>query len=217
MSYTLQTYLTEVQQLLHDPNGNFWPVTELTGYINIARNRIASDTKCLRQLVTSIPLVAAQELYPIAATVASAPTPMLNNVIDVMGISLYYGNARYKMLYMSFSQFDAYVRAYQSYQTRPVVFTRMGALNIYVGPVPDQAYITDWDCAIEPAALALTTDVDTIPAPFNAPVKYYASHLAKFKEQSYGEADMFEKKYMREGLRAQRVFQTRVLPNPYQT
>ena len=217
MSYTLQTYITQVQQLLHDPNGAFWPIPEIIGYINLARDRIAADTKCLRQLVTSVPLTAGQELYPIQATVALAPTTMLNSVVDILGISLYWGNTRYKLNYMPFSQLDAYARAWQLYQDRPVIFSRMGGLQVYVGPIPDQAYITDWDVAITPAALVATTDVDPIPAPFNSPVKYYAAHLAKFKEQSYGEADMFEKKYAREGLRAQRVFMTRVLPNPYQT
>jgi hypothetical protein len=217
MAYTLQTYITQVQRLLHDPNGDFWPVTELTDYINEARERIAGDTKCLRQLVTSIPLTQGIELYSIAGAAATATPAVTNNIIDVMGITLYWGNTRYKLNYMSFSQLDAYARAWQQYQTRPVIFSRMGALNVYVAPIPDQAYITDWDCVVMPTPLVATTDVDTIPDPFNFPVKYWAAQLAKFKEQAYGEADMFRKQYMVEGLRAQRVFQTRVLPNPYQT
>jgi hypothetical protein len=215
MSTTLQTYITQVQRLLHDTSASFWPIAELTDYINAARARIANDTKCLRQLVTSIPLTTGVELYNVQATVALAPVPMLQSVVDILGISLYWGNTRFKLNYMSFSQFDAYVRAWQLYKTRPVIFTRMGGLNVYLGPVPDQAYITDWDVAIEPAALVNSTDVDPIPPPFNAPVQYWAAHLAKFKEQSYGEAEMFKKEYTVEGIRAQRVFMTRVLPNPY--
>lgn len=216
MSTTLQTYITQVQRLLHDTNQSFWPVSELTDYINAGRSRIAADTKCLRQLVTSIPLTTGVELYPLQATVALAPVPMLQSVVDVLGISLYWGNTRFKMNYMSFSQFDAYVRAWQSYRGRPVIFTRMGGLQVYVGPIPDQNYITDWDVAIVPNALVNPTDVDPIPAPFNDPVQYWAAHLAKFKEQSFGESKMFKDEYAREGIRAQRVFMTRVLPNPYQ-
>lgn len=213
---TLQTYITQVQNLLHDPNGNFWPVSELTGYINDGRNRIAMDTKCLRQLATSISLTAGVELYSVAAAVAAAVPPITNPVVDVLGISLYWGNTRFKMNYLPFTAFDAQVRAWQLFQNRPVIFTRMGALNVYVGPIPDQAYVTDWDVAVLPTPMALTTDVETIPAPFTDPVQYWAAFRAKFKEQSLGECKIFKDTYATEGLRAQRSFMTRVIPNPYQ-
>jgi hypothetical protein len=211
VAVTLQTYITQVQRLLHDPNADFWPVTELTDYINDGRNRIASDTKCLRALQTGIVLTAGQELYPVNTILPA----VAGQVVDILGISLYWGNTRFKLNYMSFSEFDAYVRAWQLYQTRPVIFTRMGATQVYLGPVPDQAYVTDWDVAIIPTPMVLTTDPETIPLPFTDPVQYWAAFRAKYKEQAYGEADMFEKRYAREGLRAARSFMTRVLPNPY--
>jgi hypothetical protein len=212
---TLQTYITQVQRLLHDPTGNFWPVTELTDYINDGRNRIAQDAKCLRQLATSIFLTAGTELYAVQASVGLATPPITNTVVDVLGISLYWGNTRFKMNYMSFSEFDANVRAWQLYQSRPVLFTRMGSLNIYVGPIPDQNYQTDWDVAILPTAMVLSTDVEVIPPPFTDPVQYWAAFRAKFKEQQLGEAKIFKDEYARQGLAATRAFQTRVLPNPY--
>lgn len=211
----LNTYLTDCRQMLHDPNGLMWPDPELTGYINQGRNRIANDSKCLRQLVQGVPLIAGVELYNIAATVALAPVPMVNPVIDVLGISLYWGNTRFKLNYDNFSRFDARVRAWQLYQSRPVLFTRMGALSIYVGPIPDQAYITDWDVAIQPLPLVTDADTDPIPPPWTEPVKYWACFLAKFKEQALGEAGIFKDEYMAQGRIAQRSFQTRVLTNPY--
>jgi hypothetical protein len=217
MSTTLQNYITQCQRLLHDTSANFWPVSELTDYINAGRNQIAQDSKCLRQLATTISLTAGTELYNIASSVATASTPITNPVVDVLGISLYWGNTRFKMNYMAFSQFDAQVRAWQLYQSRPVIFTRMGALNIYVGPIPDQNYVTDWDVAVLPTPLVLTTDVDTIPPPWTDPVQYWACYLAKFKEQSMGEANIFKAQYYEQGRRAQRAFMTRVLPNPYAT
>lgn len=213
MATTLQSYITQVQRLLHDPNGSMWPVPELIDYINAGRNRIAQDTKCLRALQTGIILTPAVELYPILTIL-----PLVaNQVIDVMGISLYWGNTRFKLNYMSFSEFDAYVRAWQLYQTRPVVFTRMGATQVYLGPVPDQAYVTDWDVAIVPPPLVATTDIDPIPPPFQEPVQHWACYLAKFKEQSFGEAQMFKNEYRSLGMMSARAFMTRVLPNPYQS
>ena len=211
MAATLQTYITQVQRLLHDPNGNFWPVPELIDYINDGRNRIAADTKCLRALQTGITLTAGQELYQILTILPA----VANQVVDVMGITVYWGNERYKLLYKSFSEFDAWVRPWQLYQSRPAAFTRMGGTQIYLGPIPDQAYVTDWDVAINPTPMVLTTDTEIIPAAFQDPIQYWAAFRAKYKEQAYGESDMFEKRYAREGLRAARAFMTRVLPNPY--
>ena len=39
----LSTYITQVQRLLHDPNAQFWSTSELTDYINEARNRVANE------------------------------------------------------------------------------------------------------------------------------------------------------------------------------
>jgi hypothetical protein len=216
MATTLQTYITQVQRLLHDPNANFWPVSELTDYINDARNRICMDAKCLRQLATSIPLTAGTELYNVNASVATATPALTTQVIDVLGVTLYWGNTRYKLNYMSFSELDAYARAWQQYQDRPVIFTRMGSLNMYVAPIPDQNYITDWDVAVLPAALVSPSDTETVPQPFQDPVQYWACYRAKFKEQAFGEAKLFKAEYATEGLRAARSWMTRVLPNPYQ-
>ena len=47
---TLNGYITEVRRLLHDANGNFYSDSELTDYINGARDRVARDTGCLRKL-----------------------------------------------------------------------------------------------------------------------------------------------------------------------
>jgi hypothetical protein len=211
MATTLQTYITQCQNMLHDPNAQMWPIPELIGYINQARNRIAQDTKCLRALQTGITLTAGQELYVINTILPA----VAGQVVDILGITLYWGNTRFKMNYASFTEFDAMLRAWQMYQSRPVFFTRMGALQVYVGPIPDQAYVTDWDVAIIPQPLVLTSDTETIPPPFQEPVQYWACFLAKFKEQALGECKIFKDEYMRQGMAAQRAFMTRVIPNPY--
>ena len=47
---TLSSYITEVQRLLHDANSVFWSTSELTDYINAARERVVRDTGCLRTI-----------------------------------------------------------------------------------------------------------------------------------------------------------------------
>lgn len=217
MAVTLQTYITQVQRLLHDPNASFWPIAELTDYINDGRNRIAQDTKCLRQLATSVNLTAGTELYVVQPLMALATPPVTQTVVDILGISLYWGNSRYKLQYNSFTELDARARAWQLYEDRPVIFTRMGALNVYVAPIPDQNYVTDWDVAILPPAMSNLSDAEVIPPPFQDPVQYWAAFRAKFKEQALGESKLFKDEYARQGLMAQRAFMTRIIKNPYQS
>ena len=50
---TLSSYLLEVQRLLHDANSVFWSESELTDYINEAREEVVRDTGCLRTLQIS--------------------------------------------------------------------------------------------------------------------------------------------------------------------
>ena len=50
---TLNTYITQVRRLLHDANGNFYSDSQLTDYINSARERTVRDTGCLREIVVT--------------------------------------------------------------------------------------------------------------------------------------------------------------------
>lgn len=207
----LTTYTKQVQRLLHDTSGNFWKQPELTDYINEARNRVAQDSKCLRQLVTSIALTANVDNY--------VPQTLLGSVgaslIDVMGITLYWGTQRVKLDYYPFTKFDAMFRPYQNYYQRPVAFSRMGGSLVWLGPNPDQAYVTDWDVAVIPDPLVDDTTVDELPIPFQEPVQYYAAFKAKWKEQAQGEAAIFMQQYSAMLKMCYRGFMTRVITNPY--
>ncbi len=44
----LQDYLTQTRRLLHDASSQFWSDSELTDYINEARNKVVADTGCVR-------------------------------------------------------------------------------------------------------------------------------------------------------------------------
>ena len=66
---TLNTYLTQVQRLLHDANNNFYSQSQLTDYINSARERVVRDTGALREIVvTQTPCQVAP-----TATIGSVP------------------------------------------------------------------------------------------------------------------------------------------------
>ena len=204
----LSNYITQTRRLLHDANANFWTDSELTDYINSARSRVAADTGCSRALQT-YSLVTAQESYLFSAL------PLGSQTIDVINLTLLWGNMRVPMNYMPFTEFNAKMRVWQSYQGRPVVFSVYGQSTVYVGPVPDMVYVTEWDTVINPTALVNQADVETIVFPYTEPVPYYAAYLAKYKEQSYQEASMFHEEYKAKVFAALRSAMTRRLPSAY--
>ena len=209
MAQTLQTYITQCQRLLHDANANFYSVPELTDYINAGRERLVRDTGCLRTIQTSA-TVTQQEVYPYSAL----PQALLT--IDVLNINVYWGTTRVPLRYLSWTNFNAQLRYWQNYTGTPIAFRIYGSSSIYLGPVPDQVYTLEIDTVILPNPLVNTTDVDTqIIDPYTSPVAFYACYQAKFKEQSYGESDIFKHQYISQARGVLASTMTRRLPTPY--
>lgn len=144
------------------------------------------------------------------ASVISTPT------IDILNISVIWGNMRIMLNYMSFSEFNAKLRVWQSFTSRPSVFSLYGQQVAYLGPIPDQFYSSEWDTVVEPALLVYNADVDELRSPWTMPVAYYAAHKAKYKEQSYAEAKIFEDQYRQKVREAIGSTYTRRLPTAYQ-
>jgi hypothetical protein len=195
----LPIYLTRTRRLLSDPLAQYWSDVELTDDINQARIRVAADTKCLRQIITQVPLVTGQELYPMAATLSQgAPANQGPYLIELMSVTIYWGNMRIKCQNRSFTEQDAKLRMFQSYTTRPGSLAIIGGNSCYLNPVPDQSYVSDWDVVLVPPPLVDATTLETIPVVFQPLIAFWAAHLAKYGEQSLNEADIFYKKYLTE-------------------
>lgn len=216
MAASLNNYITLVRRLLHDPQGQMWSDQELTDDINQARSRIAADSKCLRQLITAVTLTANQELYTIVTTAnTGTPANLGLQIVEVMGITIYWGNQRIKLQNRPFSEQDAKLRIWQSYVTRPGSIARMGSNLLYINPTPDQGYTSDWDCVIVPTPLALNTDPEVLAVPFQTPVPFYAAHIAKFNAQDYGESDKFYQKYLVERAAAMWAARSTIVRDAY--
>jgi hypothetical protein len=194
----LNTYLTRTRRLLTDQGAQYWSNTELTDDINQARNRVAADTKCLRTLFQTIPLTGGVEQYNIAAAVTSSVvTPGLGAyAVDVIGVTIYWGNTRVKCRNTAFTEQDAKLRIFQNYQSRPGSVAMMGGNTVFINPMPDQAYNSDWDVVILPVPLASDVDPEVIPVVWQPLIAFFAAHLAKYGEQSLSESDIFYKKYL---------------------
>lgn len=208
MSQTLSGYITECRRLLHDANANFYSNPELTDYINEARQRLVRDTGCLRTYQTSA-TVTNQEVY----TFASLPNAAFT--MDILNINIIWGNSRIPLRYMPWTQFNAELRFWQNYIGRPIAFSMYGPTSFYISPVPDQVYAMELDTVILPTPLVTDAQVDEIPDPWTAPVAFYACYKAKFKEQSYGEAEIFKQEYTRQAQSVLATTYTRRMPSPY--
>src|SRR5215468_286488 len=60
----LSTYITDVQNLLNDNQGQFFSLPTLTNYINKSRRRIAAVSGCLRCIPPGVQTIPNQEIYP---------------------------------------------------------------------------------------------------------------------------------------------------------
>lgn len=275
---TLSSYLTEVQRLLHDANAVFWSTSELTDYINDARERVVRDTGCLRTLqitntplsntgVTAIPwsngltVTAGQFIfsnifiyevitggvldtdaapYPTASATFPPSAPFTNGTatlqyssnceiislaalpngiqtLDVLNVTLYWGNSRIPLRYLPWSNFNAQLRYWQNYVGRPICFSTYGQGQLYIAPVPDQSYAIEVDTVILPSPLSTNTPnaVDVIVDPYTTPVAFYAAYKAKYKEQSYGEAEIYKQEYAKHVQAVLNSVYTRRIPDPY--
>ena len=195
----LDTYNARARRLLTDGAKQFWSDQELNDDINQARCRIAADSKCLRQLITNITLPAMQELYPIVASVNSGTPPNLGaRVVEVISVTIYWGNMRVRCRNLPFTEQDAKMRIFQNYLSRPGSVAMMGGNMVYLNPTPDHDYVSDWDVVVVPEPLLRDTDPEVIPVVFQPCVVYYAAHLAKYGEQSLSESNIFYQKYLLE-------------------
>ena len=204
----LSDYITECRRMLHDANGNFYTDSELTDYINAARVRLVRDTGCLRTYQTSS-VVANQEIIP----TASLPNGV--STLDVLTLNLIWGNTRIALQYLPWTDFNARLRYYQNYIGRPIAFSMYGQTSIYLGPVPDQTYVIELDTVVLPAPLTPLSPAETIPDPYTSPVAYYACHKAKYKEQAYGESEIFNQEYIKQVKAVLASVFTRRITTPY--
>ena len=188
--HSLANYLDCVRDLLHDPEDVYWTAAQKTSYINQGlqkRDRETGQNRVLISFTTTI------------GTDTYTFTDLGNeNVFDLIGMYLIYGNLRVPMGSGSLSELNERLRWYRpAFQMAPVGFSRYGPAQFIVAPAPASAYVLELDCAqITPKDyLVSLTDTDPLPAPFDAPVCYWAARMAKYNERAYDEAREFEQNF----------------------
>lgn len=125
-------------------------------------------------------------------------------VTDVLDILLNYStNTVYPLRYLPFSTMIRTGLWQTQYAGTPSYYT-INNRNVYILQWPGVDYLNStFDCALEPASLVNTTDVDgDIPFPYSECVGFYAAYLAKIKDQRRQEAEEFYKDYQRRKIQA---------------
>lgn len=208
---TLSTYLSRTRRLLTDSNSTYYSDAELTDCINVGRKRVALDTACLRSL-EEVTLTDGTESYAIPTS-----TSKLARCIDVLNIVVDWGNQRVPLIQMVWSEFSANLRVWQNFENMPAAYSKYGAPlgSIYIGPVPNQNYTSRWDIIYIPADLVDGSSTDELAYPYDDPVPYYAAYTAKYRQQSYGEAALYEQQYRQKAAWAISSTYTRILPSVY--
>ena len=191
MAVTLQTHINQINRLLHDSQSTYLGTTddpnEKIDYINQARRRVAADTACLRQLKT-VSLTINVEKFAFPTITGSDGT------LDVLCIYVLSGNTRTPLGWRNFTDFTINWRPTTSRKGKPIVFS-IYQQEIYVAPIPNQTYSSEWDVLYIPTDLTGLTNPETIPYPYSDLVPYYAAHLAYYKDKAYEESRELLQKY----------------------
>lgn len=172
---------------------------------------------------TSAPVV--QIVDPNGAGCSATATPLIN-VLDILSITVIWGDERWMFSWCGFTMFQAICRRYITQTNVPCVFTmHQGIKKFFLFQVPDQAYNLEMDFITVTRPLVALTDIDNqIVAPYDDAVQLYAAHLCLASLQNYQMADYWysgdDKKPGKYDLRIKQLYatsQSRRIGNPYYT
>lgn len=204
----LAAYISEVQGHLNDPQGQFFTLPQLTGFINRARRRIAAVSGCIRVIPPGTTTQPSQEVYPFAAwrSNVQAICPQAQSILACRSLAIGIGGqweqndigqwsiqkGTWKPLWkrIVWTDFQARFRIYGGtfYGTisQPGWYAQygegpLGAL--YLAPIPSIVAPLEVDLTLIPSPLLTDDDIEPIPYPWVDAVSYWAACLAYMQQQ----------------------------------
>jgi hypothetical protein len=203
----LGDYLYLTQKFLRDSQGTFYDQTYLTKCINIARGDVIYAAKSTRSLGL-FNLTVGQQSYtfdPILAAI-QANGVSSQQILAILSLTVEYNNSSpaplipatagiltYQLDWMPWTRFSAIYRAFPI-SIYPSIWSEYGDQGFYVAPIPSQPYVLECDVLYLPPDLSNLSDVETaFIKPWTDLVPLAASYWAKLYEQSFAEAENFQK------------------------
>lgn len=181
-------HLNATRRFLRDATVKYWSDADLTAHINQALKQRDIDSG-MNRLIQSVPLVIGQNLYVTNAGTFNA------NTVDVIGIVVIYGNARKRLAERDYGTASSVFQPTTAYSLIPAVYAKLSPTQVYLAPMPNNAYSAEWDTSIVSADLVNGSDADPLPYPWTQPVPFYAAHLAHLQLQQYDEAQQYKTLY----------------------
>lgn len=203
----LGDYLYLTQKFLRDSQSQFYDQTYLTKCINLARGDVIYAAKSTRSLGL-FNLTVGQQQYafdPILAAI-QANGVAAQQILAILTLTIEYNNPAvaplipatagiltYQLDWYPWSRFSAIYRAFPI-SIYPTIWAEYGDQGFYVAPIPSQPYVLECDVLYMPPDL---TNMNETEAAFVKPwtdlVPLAACYWAKFYEQSFSEAQNFQK------------------------
>ncbi len=193
----LSDYIYLTRNLLRDANKRFWKLdSDITKYVNLARDRVAIDTNATRVNAT-IALTQGQEAYRfglVLAAVQSLPgSPPARNIQAILNINFIQTTTFYMPLRrLAWSDFNRVFRS-NPFQSMCQAWSMQGYGVFFLGPTPPGPdYTAEIDCLYLPNNLTDPANVETaIPDPLSELVPLMAARWATYYEQDKSRLDEF--------------------------
>lgn len=130
-----------------------------------------------------------QEVYKFS-DVDLSMFPGVGSCYAVKSVNIIYSNYRYTVPIYAFSVYQGFIRQYPAgqYQYVPSFGAQYGQGvdgSFYLYPLPSQTYQIEFDMFCLPADLIDDQSVETIPAPWDDVIPYFAAHLAFAELQNW--------------------------------
>lgn len=234
MATVLDTYVAQVQGLLHDPNAALYSTSLLQGYVNSARGQIAGEGMCIRQVLTP-PSVNGQQAYTFSSLASTSTVTLAtgtSGILTVRKASHQIGAATpYRMDGRPWDYFFNYCLtaptsgaptkwAQLTMGNKGVAIVSGSAADgtLYLWPTPT-ALTTGTltlDCVLTPYALDNVSNLtEALPYPWTDAVQYFAAYLAYTNAQRNADADRMWKLYQVFMQRARDISTPSALPRNF--
>lgn len=222
----LTNYITEVQNLLNDSQGQFFSVPTITNYINRARRRIAYMSGCLRVVPPGTQTVMNQEVYRFSDWIPllQAVMPGVQSAIFCRSLSVAIGPGSWKPMWKRLpwtdfqSRFRIYNQTFVGAYSEPGWWAQFGLgpnAVIYLAPIPSLAMPMEVDLTCIPQPLLNDQDLDPIPYPWQDAVAYWAATMCLLQQQRPQDAQAMAQLFANDLPMCASVVNPQMVVNPY--
>lgn len=224
----LARYVTEVQNLLNDQQGQFFPLPTLENYVNRSRRRIAYASGCIRSVPVGTRTFPNQEVYKFSDWVSLVQGDVAGTdsilACRSLAVAIGLGPGTWKPMWrrIPWSDFQARFRIYNGtfYGTisEPGWYAQFGsgpAGRLYLAPIPSQENLMEVDLTLIPAPLLTDEDPEPIPYPWTDAVAYWAAVLCLIQQQRSQDATAMTQVFNSELPMCAAVVCPQMLQSPY--